>query len=457
MTNVPTKKDALAALAYLGITGAAALLVDAHMGGPAFRHRARVSAALDAALLWIFGATFELAGTTDPEILAHVWWVLSLEASGVGGNLDLQGDSTLRHPALAKLGKGRKEATDGPAWSAAIREALELVQGLILEARPGQMPDVWPCGVEHASIYLQAGQETVGAIFPKLGEVRWWRAEIGRRLLADVAAERPARWGETFNTLSELQRRWANLPAWVQDLCQEDPSHAIEHCEELARHPEPEGWRREVFAKRPCVDAVRFLVQHQGLALDELLPLAPREHIEDWIGWLEDGGLLRMSLPAIYHGDHDIPPGLIAWVVARQAPGLFAVTVDTEREYPCGLFGPAMGDNPIEDGEVTLVKRSPDRPPSRLVPYPRRTRGKITVIGARGATVATSQVFTAYGGPLAPREPGDPSLVEGSPEHAESVAFWAQHALSMPAEVAEAMRRDREALDARQEAAEELP
>lgn len=47
---------------------------------------------------------------------------------------------------------------------------------------------------------------------------------------------------------------------------------------------------------------------------------------------------------------------------------------------------------------------------------------------ACGGTGSTTILYTAFGGPLAPREPGDPDLP--AEERAESEAFWAEHALS---------------------------
>jgi len=38
-------------------------------------------------------------------------------------------------------------------------------------------------------------------------------------------------------------------------------------------------------------------------------------------------------------------------------------------------------------------------------------------------------MWTAYGGPAAPREPGDETIETGK-EYAQSVNFWAEHALS---------------------------
>lgn len=47
-----------------------------------------------------------------------------LELAGIGGGIYATGTSTERHPAFSILGKGRKKASDGPAWTAAIRDAM---------------------------------------------------------------------------------------------------------------------------------------------------------------------------------------------------------------------------------------------------------------------------------------------------------------------------------------------
>lgn len=122
---------------------------------------------------------------------------------------------------------------------------------------------------------------------------------------------------------------------------------------------------------------------------------------------------------------------------------------------PCGLWGPLMGDPailnggevvPLPEGEyitpslalvstfngaITLSRRSSDRAwDSRLINLPMRPTRIVTVIG--GASDAGDCIlYTAYGGPAAPREPGDPSIA-GSPDALkESIDFWVQHALSM--------------------------
>lgn len=98
--------DVRVSLADRGVTGAAADVL-VRLGAPA-RHAARVE--------------FVRSLGDDCDVVA--WSIL--DAVGVGGTAGLGGDATARHPALSQCGKGRKQASDGPAWTAAIRAAAEL-------------------------------------------------------------------------------------------------------------------------------------------------------------------------------------------------------------------------------------------------------------------------------------------------------------------------------------------
>ncbi len=100
-----TREELRVELETVGVTGAAqdAILAET---APA-RHEWRVEAAVEAA----GGYYLESLG----RLLADI--------AGVGGRDDCMGDATTRHPSFRDLGKGRKQATDGPAYSAAIREA----------------------------------------------------------------------------------------------------------------------------------------------------------------------------------------------------------------------------------------------------------------------------------------------------------------------------------------------
>lgn len=135
----------------------------------------------------------------------------------------------------------------------------------------------------------------------------------------------------------------------------------------------------------------------------------------------------------VYHADHGVSEETLAWAVAQVAPGFFARTF-TLPEWAAdllnGLYGPASGDSPVQDVDTFRAQRSADRPLSRMVRRPARPTRLVTVIGVAPEAGGEAVVFTAYGGPLAAREPGDATLPPGSPDHAEAVAFWAEHALS---------------------------
>lgn len=136
----------------------------------------------------------------------------------------------------------------------------------------------------------------------------------------------------------------------------------------------------------------------------------------------------------VFHADHGVAEETLAWAVAQVVPGFFARTFELPPGAPDllnSLYGPASGDAPVGEEEVLRRHRSPDRPLSRMVRRPSRPTRLLTVIGIAPMTGEEAVIYTAYGGPMASREPGDASLVLGSPEHQEAVAFWATHALAL--------------------------
>lgn len=58
---------------------------------------------------------------------AIAWLLLVLESLGIGGRDGVEGWASERMPWASVLGKGRKQATDGGAWDAAIAAALAQV------------------------------------------------------------------------------------------------------------------------------------------------------------------------------------------------------------------------------------------------------------------------------------------------------------------------------------------
>lgn len=137
-----------------------------------------------------------------------------------------------------------------------------------------------------------------------------------------------------------------------------------------------------------------------------------------------------MQLHKDSHVDHGLTPAQLAFVVAHFADqgAFFIATVELPAELgtvPCGLYGPLMGDEPVTEDRVTHEARGGRAWTSRLLDAPSRGTRQVTVI-AGPHDGAACVLYTAYGGPLAPQEPGDP----GCKDVAASAAFWAAHALA---------------------------
>jgi hypothetical protein len=131
--------------------------------------------------------------------------------------------------------------------------------------------------------------------------------------------------------------------------------------------------------------------------------------------------------------DHGLTPEHLVWLCNRFAnrTSFFIETVELPPNFlplTCGLHGPLVGDEPVPEGECLYETRGTRAGQSRMCRRPlRMTRTMTVVAGPSGEDSCV--LYTAYGGPAAPREPFDPNL---SPEEkAESEAFWRDHALSV--------------------------
>lgn len=139
-----------------------------------------------------------------------------------------------------------------------------------------------------------------------------------------------------------------------------------------------------------------------------------------------------MQITSDSHVDHTLTQSHLDLILARfgDRQAFFLETVELPVELPplpCGLHGPVMGDALVPDSEAALVVRGNRQGPSRVCDRSPRMVRTMTVIGGpddQGLVI----LYTAYGGPSAPREPWDPSLDEE--ERAQAQAFWAEHALS---------------------------
>lgn len=153
-----------------------------------------------------------------------------------------------------------------------------------------------------------------------------------------------------------------------------------------------------------------------------------------------------MKIHAESHLDHHLTPEQIRHIEERFAgrAEFFIETIELPDELgmvPCGLHGPVMGDAPVPDAEVTRAKRGDRAYTSRLCDRTARQTNKVTVIAGPheetcprcngtkiwyGHSIPPDNgpwhcndcddhckvqhaciLYTSFGGPQAPQEPGD--------------------------------------------------
>lgn len=161
----------------------------------------------------------------------------------------------------------------------------------------------------------------------------------------------------------------------------------------------------------------------------------PWKWTPEYEAWkVRKAGAVRKREITVVHADHGVTSTLLTWALEVIKPtGFFCRTLEmpwVAGKLQNALYGPACGDDPVSSDEVFPMKRSEDRPASRMTLRPLRETDLLTVIG----TVADNgdvTFFTAYGGPLAAREPGDPTLATDD-DKKEAEVFWSKHALAHP-------------------------
>lgn len=134
------------------------------------------------------------------------------------------------------------------------------------------------------------------------------------------------------------------------------------------------------------------------------------------------------------HLDHGLNEEHIKWLKeqTKDMDGFFVKTFELPESLPpvpCSLYGPVMGDEPIAEGRVYYARRTGREHTSRLIVAPQRATRLLTIICGY-YDGATCVLFTAFGGPLAPKEIGDMTLEASDDEtKKKSKEFWKTHAL----------------------------
>lgn len=150
-----------------------------------------------------------------------------------------------------------------------------------------------------------------------------------------------------------------------------------------------------------------------------------------------------MKITPKSHLDHGLNQEHVAWLVEHFAArsSFFLETIvlpDHLPEVECGLYGPLCGDPPVPEDMVVYKVRGTRKCASRLLAYGAFLSSKALASGMRMTRTLTviagpdadepCVLYTSYGGPAAPREPGDPNLSSWE-DVEEARAFWATHAL----------------------------
>lgn len=131
-----------------------------------------------------------------------------------------------------------------------------------------------------------------------------------------------------------------------------------------------------------------------------------------------------MQRHADSHLDHGLTEPQISYLLGLDLVGVHTVELPAELgTVPCALYGPAMGDPAVPEAEVVLARRGARTGLSRLIRRPPRPTRLVTVIVGPHDGLP-DVLYTAFGGPAAPREPFE------VPDDPEAAAFWAEHALS---------------------------
>ncbi len=146
-----------------------------------------------------------------------------------------------------------------------------------------------------------------------------------------------------------------------------------------------------------------------------------------------------LELHADSHLDHNVPAEVVNFILDKykDRDKFFLDTFELPTYLPpltCALYGPHCGDQVITEDMVTYANRGERKYQSRLIDRPVYPTQTCTVIAGPYTDGHGKHhpmvLYTVYGGPPAPPEPG--GFPENYPDSkkAEAVTFWAKHALA---------------------------
>jgi len=149
-----------------------------------------------------------------------------------------------------------------------------------------------------------------------------------------------------------------------------------------------------------------------------------------------------ITLHGVSHLDHNLTTTQLAYIKERflRRDCFFKETFELPEglgDIEVSLIGPAVDMMVITEDDVRYEVRPGRRWASRVIKQPEHVDSSARWVKERSRLITVIAgpygnydcvLYTAYGGPEAPREPGDPSINSWE-ELQLSRAFWAEHAL----------------------------
>lgn len=198
-----------------GVTGAALDALVAELAP--LRHASRVEYAREAAEeYYLDHMRLDRSEVSQITLEMAVAALAYADVAGVGGRCGVDGAATARHPAFAACGKGRKQATDGPAWSAAI------------ESLRGTKYTFAAHGEDHTLILWGRDGDMVVEMMVESLLGTAWSLTVAREGLRRAAGQTPWHWRLPVRATPDT------LPAWAAAV-----NRLMEPAPEQEPEPEP--------------------------------------------------------------------------------------------------------------------------------------------------------------------------------------------------------------------------